>query len=101
MSSGGTFSTTGVAGSAPAYIRDPIANAAGGTVSIGTPNTIEDQSTVDSSAGSFTVTSTGNLPLTGGSSFTQTGGTLAVAGVLSENGGTFTKSAGEPPREIR
>jgi hypothetical protein len=94
VGSGGTLSTTGATGSANAYLRTPITNLAGGKVSIGTPNTVQDQGTLDANAGSFTVTSSGNLPLSGDSSFTQSGGTLKVTGSMSASSGTFTQSGG-------
>ena len=94
VASGGVFSTSGGTGSAQAFIRVPLTNQAGGTVTLGAPNTTQDNGTLTTNSGSFTVTSTGNLAMSSSSSFTQSAGSLTVAGTLSESSGTFTQSGG-------
>ena len=94
VTNSGAFSTTGVTGAQPAYLRVNLTNAAAGTVDIGAPNTAQDSATLTSNSGTFTVSSGGQLNLTGASGFTNAAGSLAVNGGLAENSGTFTASGG-------
>jgi hypothetical protein len=70
-----------------------VTNQAGGTVTIGAASTRQDDDTLTSNAGSFTVASGADLALSDASSFTNTG-SLTVTGTLSTSGGTFTQSGG-------
>ncbi len=94
VDAGGTLSTTAAAGSSPAYIRTPVTNQTGGTVTISAPDTRQDQSTLTTNSGSFTVSAGATLAVSGTGSFTSSAGTLTVTGTLSENSGTFTESGG-------
>ncbi len=93
VASGGTLSTLAGSGN-QAYLRTPITNQSGGTVTIGAPNTDQDSNTLTTNSGSFTVSSGAGYTLSGGSSFTDSAGTLAVTGSMTQNGGTFTQSGG-------
>ncbi len=93
VKSGGNLAT--IAGSTnEAYLRVPITNQTGGTVTIGAPTTDQDTGTLTTSSGTFTVSSGAGYTLTGGSSFKDSAGTLTVPGSMTENGGTFTQSGG-------
>ncbi len=94
VASGGALATSGPTGSDIAYIRTPVTNQTGGTVTIGAPTTNQDSETLTSNSGTFTVASTGNLALSGSSTFTDSAGTLTVTGTFSESTGTFTQSGG-------
>jgi hypothetical protein len=94
VASGGVLSTSAAAGSSPAYVRVPVTNASGGVVLIGAPDTRQDNGSLTTNSGAFTVSGGGALSLTGGSSFTNAAGTLTLTGVLSEGSGTFTESGG-------
>ena len=59
----------------------PITNKAGGTVTIGAPTTNQDDDTLTTNSGTFTVSSGAGYTLTGGSSFKDSTGTLTVTGV--------------------
>jgi uncharacterized protein YlxW (UPF0749 family) len=95
VTSGGALSTsfTGT-GDVPAYIETPLTNQAGGTVTIGAADTRQDQSTLTTNSGTFSVASTANLAITGGGSFTDAAGTLTLTGTMSQTNGTFTQSGG-------
>jgi hypothetical protein len=92
VATGGTLTTEGSLDSV--YLYDPITNQAGGTVTIGATTTDQNNGTLTSNAGAFTVSSGATLALSSGSSFTQSTGTLVVTGTMTENGGTFTQSGG-------
>ena len=66
----------------------------GGTVTIGAADTAQNDTTLTTNDGTFTVSSGGALNLGGSSSFTQAAGTLTVTGTFNENSGTFTESGG-------
>ena len=91
VASGGTLSTTGA--SSIAYLRAPITNDSGGTVTIGAATTNQDEGTLTTNSGSFTVSSSGGYTITNGG-FTSSAGSLTVTGSMLENGGTFTQSGG-------
>ncbi len=74
----GTIATAGSISSAPAYFEIPLVNQSGGTVTVGAPSTKQDEGTLTSNSGTFIVASGGNLALTGGSTFTDPAGTLAL-----------------------
>jgi hypothetical protein len=94
VGSGGVLSTVaGNSGSQPAYISVPVTNHAGGTVTIGAASTLQESDTLTTNAGTLTVASGADLALANSSSFTNTG-SLAVAGTLSDDNGTFTESGG-------
>ncbi|HXQ61646.1 MAG TPA: hypothetical protein VN796_04880, partial [Acidimicrobiales bacterium] len=80
VDSGGTLSTVGAAGSSNAYIRTPVTNLSGGTVTIGAPSTNQDSNTLTTNSGSFTVSAGATLALGGSSSFTSSAGTVTVTG---------------------
>jgi PKD domain len=93
VGSGGNFSTSGASTNA-AYIRVPLTNDAGGTVSLGAPDTDQDDGTLTTNSGSFSVTA-GTYALTASSGFTQSAGTLTVTGAMDFNAsGTFTAAGG-------
>ena len=93
VKSGGNLAT--VPGSTnEAYLRVPITNKAGGTVTIGAPTTNQDADTLTTNSGTFTVSSGAGYTLTGGSSFKDKTGTLTVSGVMTQDNGTFTQSGG-------
>ena len=72
-----TYTTTGASNPA-GMLRIPITNQSGGTVTLGAPTTNQDESTVTTNHGTFTVASSGSWTLTNGSSFTDAAGTLTV-----------------------
>ncbi len=94
VTSGGVLSTSDANGSQGAFFETPVTNDTGGTVTVGAPSTKQDEGTLTSNSGTFTVSSGGNLALTGGSSFTDLAGTLTLSGTMNEGGGTFTQSGG-------
>ena len=95
VASGGVLSTSlASAGSVPCYIETPLTNQAGGTVTIGAPDTRQDATTLTTNSGTFTVASGGKLSLTGNSSFTDATGALTLTGTMTQSGGTFTQSGG-------
>jgi anti-anti-sigma regulatory factor len=95
VNSGGVLSTsfTGT-GDVPAYLETPVTNQAGGTVTIGAPDSRQDSNTLTTNSGTFSVASSANLAITGSSSFTDAAGTLTLTGTMSETNGTFTQSGG-------
>jgi hypothetical protein len=94
VTSGGVLSTSLTGTSVPAYIETPVTNQAGGTVTIGAPDTRQDSNTLTTNSGAFSVASSAKLSITGGSSFTDAAGSLTLTGTMSETGGTFTQSGG-------
>ncbi len=56
-----------------AYLRTPIKNKTGGTVTIAAPTTNQDNNTLTTNQGTFSVSSGGGYTLSGGSSFTRLG----------------------------
>jgi hypothetical protein len=93
INSGGALSTAGTGSAQPAYIQTPIINQSGGTVTINSPSSQQDTATLTTNQGTFKVSSTGSLQLSGDASFLN-GGTLAVSGSMSQSGGDFTQSGG-------
>ncbi|HXQ44824.1 MAG TPA: hypothetical protein VN816_09305, partial [Acidimicrobiales bacterium] len=79
VASGGVLSTTQTAGSSQAYIRVPVTTQSGGTVTIGAPDTRQDQATVTTNAGTLQVANGGHLTLGGGATLTT--GSAATLGV--------------------
>jgi fibronectin-binding autotransporter adhesin len=92
VASGGAFTTSG--SGSDSYLRVPITIDTGGTVTIGNPDTVQDNGTLTTNKGSFTVSSGGEISLSGSSSFTQSGGTLTATGPFTDSSGTFTMSGG-------
>jgi hypothetical protein len=92
VDSGGTLSTSG--SGSDSYLRVPITIDTGGAATIGNPQTVQDDGTLTTNKGSFTVSSGGAISLSSSSSFTQASGTLTVTGSFSESSGTFTMSGG-------
>ena len=78
VASGGTFSTTGAAGSQPASIQAPVVNAAGGTITIDAPHTQLGSGGSIANSGTAAVTNRGALAVAGGKFTNQTTGTLGV-----------------------
>ena len=78
----------------PPTCGSPLTNDAGGTVSLGAPVNDQDSTTLTTNNGSFSVGGGAALSLSGSSSFTQSGGSLALTGTLSTSGGTWTQSGG-------
>ena len=94
VTSGANLAT--IAGSTnEAYLRVPITNDVGGTVTIGAPTTDQDSNTLTTSSGTFTVSSGAGYTLTGSSSFTHSAGTLTVTGSMTQDDGTFTQTSGD------
>jgi hypothetical protein len=96
VTNAGAFKTAGGVNN-PNYLRTSVTNTSNGTVGIdGVTN--EDGSggaTTFINNGAFSVGLTkGSLALSDGSSFTQSGGTMTINGILSQNTGTFTQSGG-------
>ncbi|MGA2838280.1 MAG: hypothetical protein ABSF84_16970 [Acidimicrobiales bacterium] len=71
VASGGSFTTTGTTGNA--YLRVPLTNQADGTVTIGSSDTLQDQNTADTNAGTFQVSNGGKLSMSSSSIITNTG----------------------------
>ncbi len=93
VGSGGTYSTSGTSTN-PAYMRIPVTNDTGGTVSLGAPDTTQDNGTLTTNSGSFSVTA-GTYALSSSAAFTQSAGTLTITGAMNFNAsGTFTASGG-------
>ncbi len=96
VTNAGTIKTAGGVNN-PNYLRTNVTNTSGGTVDIdGVTN--EDGSggaTTFTNDGAFSVGLTkGSLALSDGSSFAQSGGTMTINGIFSQNTGTFTQSGG-------
>jgi fibronectin-binding autotransporter adhesin len=92
VGSGGTLSSSGSGN--PVYIRVPLTNNTGGTVSLGATTTDQDNGTLTTNNGSFSVPA-GTYTLSSSSSFTQSGGTLTATGAMDfYASGTFTASGG-------
>ena len=78
------------------YIEASVTNATGGTVTIASPTTSQDESTTTTNHGTFSVVDGGAITLTGGAAFTQSStGTFSAAvdatnGVFGLKGGTDT-----------
>ncbi len=93
IDSSGEWTTSGTS-SNPAYIRVPVTNESGGTVSLGAPDTDQDNGTLTTNSGSFTVTA-GTYDISSSGGFTQSAGTLVATGSMQFNSsGTFTASGG-------
>ena len=93
VASAGTFTTEG--SSDIVYLQVPVTNQSGGTVTIGSADTLQNDDTLTTNSGSFTVASGGALAISGSTSgFTQSAGTLTLTGTLTESNGTFTQSGG-------
>src|SRR5262249_22081180 len=94
LTNSGRLNTVAGAGSTR-YLRLNITNTATGTVDIASPDTRQDSSdigaTTFTNSGSVVVEAAGGLGLSGGSSFTNNGGTVTNTGGFSVNGGTFTQ----------
>ena len=92
----GTFNVVKGSVGGTRYLRVPITNAANGTVSISSDDVRQDQGTLDTNSGSWTLTATGVVVLNGNSAFTQSAGTLTNNGSITVQGGnsTFTQSGG-------
>jgi fibronectin-binding autotransporter adhesin len=98
IGSGGVLSTTGTANTA--YLRANITNPAGGTITIGHPDTRMDSGTTTTNGGTLQVASGGHLTMSGGSILTTTGVlgttvnatgpvTSGISGGIITAGGTF------------
>ncbi len=94
LDNSGSLTTTSPSGADPVYIETPMTNQSGGTVTIGAPDTRQDDSTLTTNSGSFTVSSTGHYGVTNGGFTDASGATLALTGTMLENSGTFTQSGG-------
>ena len=92
VASGGKFTTGGTVNNA--FLQVPVTNQTGGTVTMGAVSTQQDNGTLTSNQGTFSVPTGGNYALSGSSNFTNSAGTLTVNGTLTENSGTFTQSGG-------
>jgi hypothetical protein len=97
VTNNGTFEETGVAGSTTATdaVDSNLTNTKSGTVTISYPDAEQYNASTITNNGSFTITSTGNLAVVDGSSFTNSAGTLAVDGTYAQGGGTFTQAGGK------
>jgi hypothetical protein len=95
LTNAGTFETEGGADNA-IYLRTSLTNDTGKTTSIDGITTDDGAggATTLTNDGAFSVGSGDSLTLSGNSSFTQSGGTLANGGTLTQDGGTFTQSGG-------
>ncbi len=91
----GTFETKGGEVN-DVFLRVNLMNSSTGTVKIEGITTDDGAggATTLTNDGAFSVGSTGSLILSGNSSFTQSGGTIANSGTLTQDGGTFTQSGG-------
>jgi hypothetical protein len=80
------------------YLRVNITNNAGGTVDIAAPGTKQDGAEVGPTTftnnGTVTVEAAAGLALSGGSSFTNTGGAVTNNGAFSVSNGTYTQRGG-------
>ena len=92
VASGGQLITEGSTDAV--VIQVPLTNQSGGTVTIGAANTAQNDTTLTTNDGTFTISSGGALNLGGSSNFTQAAGTLTVTGSYNQNSGTFTQSGG-------
>ena len=88
VASGGVLSTRGTTTN-PAYLRVPITNQSGGTVTIGASTTDQDSNTLTTNDGTLQVSDGGHLSLSGGSTLTD--GSSGVIGVTVD-GNTDTTS---------
>ncbi len=81
-------------GRRPCYIETPLTNQAGGTVTIGAPDTRQDANTLTTNSGTFTWPAVGSCrsPATARSPTRRE--PSHVTGTMTESGGTFTQSGG-------
>jgi hypothetical protein len=95
LTNDGTFETVGGA-DADILLRTNLTNPSGKTTTIDGITTDDGAggATTLTNDGTFSVGSGDSLILTGNSSFTQAGGTLANGGTLTQEDGTFTQSGG-------
>ena len=94
VASGATLTTTTSASSSqPVYIETAVTNLAGGTFSVLSPDTRQDDGTLTTNSGAFAVASGGHYAINGGG-FTDAAGTVTLTGTMIESGGTFTQSGG-------
>jgi hypothetical protein len=98
VASGAQLTTSLTGSGVPAYIETPLTVQAGGTVTIGAPDTRQDNTTLTTNAGTIQVLNGGHLTLSGGSTLTNTGtlritvnGTAGTGGI-SGPGVTVTGS---------
>jgi fibronectin-binding autotransporter adhesin len=91
LTNNGTLSTVNSNGG-PRYIRINVVNNA--TATIDNFNTLLDSATTFTNTGALSIGATGGLALTGSSTFTESAGTLAVAGTLTVTNSTFNENGG-------
>ena len=94
LTNSGSLTTSSASGADPCYIETPLTNQSGGTVTIGAPDTRQDDSTTTTNSGTFTVASTGHYAVSGGGFTDASGAALTLTGTMIQNGGTFTQSGG-------
>jgi hypothetical protein len=89
----GTYQTLQGASGGVRYLRIPLINAAGATVSIGAADTRQDTGSTATNNGVFKVAAGGGLSMTGGSTFNNNAGTMPIAatGSVTGNGVTFNQ----------
>jgi hypothetical protein len=76
------------------YFQAAVTNESGATIEIASTDTRQDNATLTTNKGSFTVDSTFGFVVSANSSFTNSAGSLTVNGAFTEIGGTFTESGG-------
>ena len=79
MASGAQLSTSLTGSGVPVYIETPLTNQSGGTVTIGAPDTRQDDNTLTTNAGTLQVVNGGHLTLSSSSTLTNTGTLGAVS----------------------
>jgi hypothetical protein len=91
VNSGGSYAMSGA--SNIAYLRTNITNQSGGVVTVGAANTIQDQGTTTTNNGTFIVSGTGHLVVNAGGGFTNAGA-IVLTGTMNVGGSTFTQTSG-------
>ena len=97
LTNDGIFKILNTSPNANMFVRVPVTNDSGGTVSIGSPNTFQDGfngATTTTNSGTFIITAAGKLTVSS-NAFTNLGGTLTNNGTLTvKNSSTFTQRGG-------
>jgi len=91
VNSGGTLATAGPSNTA--YLRTNITNQAGGTMSIGAANSLQDVGTATTNNGTLTVSAAGHLAVGGVGAFTNSGA-IALTGSITIGNATYTQNSG-------
>src|SRR5206468_12628070 len=92
LTNAGTISMP--AGSGIRYLRVPLINKAGATVTVGAADARQDSATTTTNSGTFTVPAGGSFALSSNAVFNQSAGTLTDNGFFGVFSATFNQKGG-------